>query len=422
MGAFRRNDSIVAKPLAVWLVTSGEPIGTDGDARLLRTGLQADALTARGVVVTWWTSRFDHASKQHRRGPDVLATATGATIRLLESRGYRQNVSVERLLDHRQAAASFHRRADREEVPDIVIASMPTIDLALAAVRYGRARGVPVLIDIRDLWPDVFVDRRARWTRIAVTPLLAYWRAQVAEICQGASGLMAPTREYLDWGLCHAERDLSPNDLVLPFSAPRTAEPNPGRWGWSPEVGPLFAFVGTVGWQFDFETLVRAFRELRNEGYRFRVVIAGDGERLQEVRRLAGDMPQIEMPGRLDRGDLYQVLAQAHVGLAPYQASENFARNIPNKVIEYFAFGMPVIAGLNGAVGAVLCEHGVGRSYSAGNHVDCLSILRSVVASPGEWSDMAERARRLFDLRYSQDVVAARLLAHVTAITSAART
>ena len=42
--------------MRIWLITVGEPLPTDGAERLLRAGILADMLSAKGHDVVFWTS------------------------------------------------------------------------------------------------------------------------------------------------------------------------------------------------------------------------------------------------------------------------------------------------------------------------------------------------------------------------------
>jgi hypothetical protein len=56
--------------MRVWLITVGEPLPLDGPGeRMLRTGILAAFLAARGHEVVWWSSSFDHVRKRQRSDP-----------------------------------------------------------------------------------------------------------------------------------------------------------------------------------------------------------------------------------------------------------------------------------------------------------------------------------------------------------------
>ena len=122
----------------LWLVTVGEPLPTDaGTPRLLRTGMLAERLLARGHTVDWWNSTFDHVAKRHRADRDTtVEVRQGYRFLLLHGPGYRRNVSLRRWANHRVIAAHLARFADiyRAAAP-IEIAERPRLR------RRGCARG-----------------------------------------------------------------------------------------------------------------------------------------------------------------------------------------------------------------------------------------------------------------------------------------
>src|SRR4030067_2188159 len=163
--------------MRVWLIPSGEPLPTDGsNERLFRTGVLAGFLVRRGHEVLWWTSAYDHMRKSHRVAEDTFVSlAENYRMAMLHSCGYRRNISLARLADHRGLARRFSALAPREPAPDVTLSSMPTIELSREAVRYARSRRIPVGLDIRDLWPDIFVDSVPVWgglpARLLLSPL-----------------------------------------------------------------------------------------------------------------------------------------------------------------------------------------------------------------------------------------------------------
>jgi len=81
----------------------------------------------------------------------------------LYSLKYKKNVSIERIINHHILAYKFSKLAELEVQPDVVLCSYPTIELSLVATKYGKRKNVPVIIDVRDLWPDNFLDMVPMW-------------------------------------------------------------------------------------------------------------------------------------------------------------------------------------------------------------------------------------------------------------------
>ena len=80
-------------------------------------------------------------------------------IYLLHSIGYTKNVSLRRFIDHVCVARKFDKYAREEPLPDIIVASLPTLDLSAKSVQFGDKHSIPVIVDLRDMWPDILLSR-----------------------------------------------------------------------------------------------------------------------------------------------------------------------------------------------------------------------------------------------------------------------
>ena len=166
--------------MKVWLIQTGEPLPIDGEnIRLFRAGMLAQLLASRGHSVVWWTSTFDHFTKKQRfRKDTVVDMSDRLRLRLLHGMPYKKNISLRRIANHRAIAKRFSKSAKREKKPDIILSSIPPIMPCVQAVKYGKKNDLPVVVETRDLWPDLFVDLFPGWTRwlfrIVLLPVYSY--------------------------------------------------------------------------------------------------------------------------------------------------------------------------------------------------------------------------------------------------------
>src|SRR2546425_947828 len=115
----------------------GEPLPTR-PVREMRTALLCRKLAARGHSVLWWASAFDHFAKQWLFTDDTRTRVdSGLEILALKGCGYQDNLSLRRLVDHRLIARKFRRLSKSESRPDLIVASMPSHDLAYEAAVYA---------------------------------------------------------------------------------------------------------------------------------------------------------------------------------------------------------------------------------------------------------------------------------------------
>jgi glycosyltransferase involved in cell wall biosynthesis len=107
--------------------------------------------------------------------------------------------------------------------------------------------------------------------------------------------------------------------------------------------GGLSARAGTL-------VLLEAMRLLAERGKRARVLLIGyfdddvfESKLLERIRDL-GLSANIELRGRMKHEDMAEALSEARVGVCPLQDIPKFRLNIPVKVFEYWACGLPVVA------------------------------------------------------------------------------
>jgi glycosyltransferase involved in cell wall biosynthesis len=96
--------------------------------------------------------------------------------------------------------------------------------------------------------------------------------------------------------------------------------------------------------------LLEAMRLLAARGQNTRLLLIGycdDGEverSLRERVTALGLSAQVEIMGRIRHNEMAQALGRARIGICPLQDIPKFRVNIPVKVFEYWACGLPVVA------------------------------------------------------------------------------
>jgi glycosyltransferase involved in cell wall biosynthesis len=398
------------RPRHFWLVCIGEPLPIDpGGERQLRMGVIARTLLDRGHQVTWWVSTFDHPYKRHRFAADTAVTVEPRyRLQLLHGSGYRTNVSLRRLLDHWQVARSFRRLAAGEPAPDLIFATVPTVELAAASASIGRARGIPVILDVRDLWPDALLDVLPNSLRplggIALRPMTR----QVRKALRTATGITAVSPSYLRWGLAHAGRPAGPADQVVPLGYPEPAggRPRPAEadallraMGVDP-ARRLIWFIGMFGHYYDLSTVIEAARRFRAEGRSdLQFVLSGSGHRDAEWRAAAAGLDNVVFTGWVTANQITALQWAAWAGLAAY--IPNAPQSLPNKLFEYMAGGLPVLSSLGEDARDLLARHDCGTTYRAGDAGDLMRVVKELLADEDHHARMAKNSREAFDRQYA---------------------
>ncbi len=408
-------------PINVWLLKEGEALPTDkGQQRLLRMGLIAEEFDKSGANIKWFASTFDHNLKKFRSDHTVeLPVNDHYSICLLHGRNYKKNLSAGRILHYRDERKQFGKLAEKMPVPDVIVAAMPNIDLALAAVEYGKKHNVPVFVDVRDLWPELYEDyfpKLKKLVHVAITP----FKRQLSYTLKNATGIFATSDKFLDWALGYAGREKCPNDNYYYVSYPDTnvelTDEDYKYWydmGLS-EDDTICCFFGQFGHAVNLEPVMYAALETAKKNPRIKYVICGMGEKLETYKQILGGAENVIFPGWVDRRQISALGKLSSVGLLSYRKNKNFEWSMPNKFCEYLALGLSVVVEPEGMMADLAKKHKIGFRYD--NESELAGHLLYLSEHPDEVAEMKVRARALYEKQFKADVVYAKLVEDVKRI------
>jgi glycosyltransferase involved in cell wall biosynthesis len=411
--------------LTIWILQTGEPLHLDpGDPRPMRAMNLANALVDAGHSVVVWSSAFSHQDRRHR-SRDVERTVISKNLeyRLVPSPGYARNISAARLWDHAMLALNLQRILQAEkQLPDACFVGYPPIETAAVMVGWLKKKGVPTLLDVKDQWPTLFLDSIPLSLRSIGRIALSPYYASAKRAMRDATGISAMAESFLEWTLLFAGRARSPQDVVIPLTSPRKelaqAELTAAREWWasrgvSDDGKPRVCFIGSHTRSFDFAPIAGAAKRLNDEHIDCDLVIAGDGDRSNDWRKAAADLPNVRFPGWINAAQTH-VLSDLCIGfLAPYIGSDDFERSVPNKVIDALSLGLPIITPLRGEVAELIESCAVGVRYGIDTDrslYDCLALLATDRALQER---MSRNALQLYEEHFSFQKVYGDAVAHL---------
>ena len=404
--------------MKIWVTEIGEPLPVESGVRLHRYGMLTKALSSYGHDVVWWTSSFSHAPKKHVCDDDWNTVVNGVTLRILKGPGYRKNVSYQRIRHQKHFANKFYKLAMGCDAPDLIISTVPTLEVAEIAVRFGNEHKITVIIDIRDEWPDELVDLAPKPLRgIARLLLYAYFK-RMEYICQNATGIVAVSKSYLDYGLSFAKRQLGSNDGVFPlgYSSNRIDEKKLAeakKWWMKQGVDEgafICCFFGTIGKFFNLETVIKAANILSKE-FQIQFVLCGDGSSLERYKKLASGTGSVIFPGWVDAPKIAALMEIANIGLAPYGSGTRMS--LPNKPFEYFAGGLPVVSSIQGELKQILTDNGCGLTYDPDSANSLSDALRRLHGDEDLRKSMARQAIHLSKEKFSIECISTQFNNHI---------
>jgi glycosyltransferase involved in cell wall biosynthesis len=392
--------------MRIWFLTINEPWPTDeGHPRLLRTGVMAQRYARQGDEIVWFNSSFYHARKIHRFDRTVIREVEPRlTIIGMYADAYRKNISVGRLLHNRQIGREFRKLLTQLPPPDAIVASMPLPELAYEASQYAKARNIPIVVDVRDLWPDIWLESAPRPLRpLAKLFLTPYYRL-LRRAINDSTAVSGLSESCVDWGLGLGSRARNIFDKALPLAYVQEELPAPviaeAERFWDaqgvtadPSVITV-CYFGIISRRYEFDTVFQALPRLNEaDRRRIRIVLCGDGERYEELKK-AASATGIIMPGWMDAAQIETLKRRSQIGLLPYPSSPDYTKSMPNKLFDYLTGGLPILTCLTGVTGDLVAQRGCGWLYP--NHdADALAAhLSRLVGSPAEIATAAANCRK----------------------------
>lgn len=412
----------------VWIFQTGEPLHIDyGNPRPMRAMNLANMLIEKGHSVVIWSSGFYHQEKRHRcHEVTTFQVSSKLIIRLIPSPGYQRNVGLGRIFDHAVLAMNLKKLLSTEtSLPDVAFVGYPPIEAAAVLTKWLANHSIPCVLDVKDQWPTFFLEAMPRVVRPIGRIILQPYFYLARRAMRDVSGLISMTDAFLQWAIKFSNRNIGSRDLVVPLTSPADQvtehELKLARQWWD-EFGVAndgrnrVCFVGSHSPAFDFLPIYEAARGFLSAGLDCEFVICGDGGVSAEVRKMMSALPNVRFPGWIDRAQI-QVLAERSIAwLAPYKNIDNFTLNLPNKIIDALALGLPILSPLQGEVERMIQEHRVGLTYGVGVGESLFSRIQTLIKDPCLQFEQSKNARQLFANKYLFDVVYDRLVEHLESL------
>jgi glycosyltransferase involved in cell wall biosynthesis len=419
--------------MKIWLLKASEPFPIPGheQERVFRMGYLAQTCVARGHQVTWFGSTFHHHRKIQLFPQDTtIQIAPRFKTVLLHGCDYHNNISFARIRNHRQIARKFMRLALQEtEPPEVILAALPTIEFSYESVRYGRLHNIPVVLDLRDMWPDIMVHSLPWLLRPLGRLCLEPSFRQTRFALERATAITGITEAFVDWGLRHGRRVRTDLDraFYLGFFPNQNSEATlqPAGQYWTERLGPVdrqpftACFLGgLVRKTAGLEAVIKAARQLHHQGCKFRLVIAGDGDRRCQLEASARDLPEVFFPGWIGSDQMQVLMKRSSVGLNPMLDRYDYLASINNKAIEYLSAGLPLITSPRQGVifSDLIVRHQCGEAYPRDDAGELAQILLNFSRNPTPLRQYSINCLRLFNQEFTGEKVYTQMAEHLECV------
>lgn len=305
---------------------------------------------------------------------------------------YRQELSFTTALS---AAAPFLGR------PDVVVSTSPMLSALLPAIANVRARKLPWVLWLHDLLPDGaaatgLLDEQGMVVSLARRLERAAYRT--------ADRIVVLSRSFTANLL---SKSVQKEKIELIYD-PATRVPQGSAERLRDGERLRILSMGNIGYSQGLTPVIQKFEASPELTKDASLIIAGTGVAAEEARaEIRSD--RVQMIGLVDDEHLEQELSQADVGLVT-QRYEGPEFNIPSKLMNFMAYGLPVLAVVDpgGEVAKIITEADAGWVIDSR---DLDALPGEIARIRGQKEEVIERsanARRYAAEHFTPDGFAAR--------------
>jgi len=292
---------------------------------------------------------------------------------------------------------------------EIIFATSTPLTIALPGVYAARCSRVPMVFEVRDLWPAVPIaigalnNPIAKWCALRLERFAYKNAAEIVALAPGMKQAIATTGyptdritvipngadDYIISGSDAAGRELR---HVTPWLRQRK----------------LVIYCGALGRANGVSYLALLAEQVRQLDPEIRFVVIGDGAEEELVRRTASNAGVLDetffMLGTMPKNDVARWLSASTMSTALFTGPRIIWKDATqNKFFDSLAAGKPIANNFDGWQCQIAEKEGVGVVLSATDLEAAARLLISKVSDSVWMKNAATNARRLASTRFSMD-------------------
>ncbi len=288
--------------------------------------------------------------------------------------------------------------------PHIIYSYHPPITVGMAASLVKIIRGVPLICDIQDLWPDTLkatnmVNNKKVLNLIDMVCAWVYKSStHIVVLSPGFKKLLIAR------GVAESKID------VIYNWADETKIQN--YLGVLPAIYPVnekfkVLFAGNIGKAQALDTLLQACEILDKKQSNIHFVVVGDGIELKSLKEqsLVKKLTNITFIPAVPMSEIGVFLSAADALLVHLNNDPLFEITIPSKTQAYMAAGKPILMGVKGDAANLIVSAKCGLFFEPKNAIELANNVLILASKPKvDLIEMGENAKNYYNMHLSVEV------------------
>ena len=302
--------------------------------------------------------------------------------------------------------SSYLFSVKRLSQPEIIIGTSPTFFAAMAALNAASRRKVPFVMEVRDLWPAIFVELGVL-TNKSIISVLERWEMWMYKRATKIVTVTEAFRQNLiDRGIPAEKVHTIPNgadtNYWIPQEKPAALSKKLGL-----ENKFIVLYIGTHGISQALHSVVNAAHLLKTET-NVHFLFVGAGADKEKLKQMSQDLAltNITFHDPVKKGEMNDFYALSDVCLIPLRDIPLFDTFIPSKMFEIMAMARPMIGSVRGEPADILRRSKSAAVVSPENSVELADAIRNLSESSDLCQEMGRNGREFVEAHYSRRALA----------------
>ncbi len=283
----------------------------------------------------------------------------------------------------------------------IHIHNMP--DFLIFSALMPKIMGTPLILDIHDLMPEVFISKYGEQSNRLILSLL---KLQEKLSCWLADEVIT-VNSICETNLIN--RGIPPGKIIVVHNYPNSAVFDRNLYlneCDSPREHFTLIYPGTLAPRYGLETVVRALPQLKTQIPEIRLLIFCQNtpykDELQQLADQLGVLSCIEMKPLIRNEEIPHQLIGADIGIYPAINDVHMSLATPTKVLEFSAMGIPIVSSRLRMVEEIFGDSAI-MFFEAQNVSQFTQCVMELYQSPTLRAKLTASAYQMFVQKFSWD-------------------
>jgi glycosyltransferase involved in cell wall biosynthesis len=299
---------------------------------------------------------------------------------------------------------------------DIVFATSTPLTVAVPALVNRFCRGIPFIFEVRDLQPRGIIAHGIVKNKLIIKALrwfekLTYFKSA------GIVALSIDMKGYIDKVTKDSAKTItvpncSDNELFKPLKGQERQKTRAQLGG---EDKFIIAHAGIMGKVNGLYRVIETASRIQDHR-EICFVLIGEGKEKPRLEQMVKNLKlnNIKFMEPLPKVELSRVLPAADVGMVSIDRMPHMQFNSANKFFDALACGLPVLLNYGGWQKEVLDKYNAGLGCDILNEDEFSENILTLLKDPNLRQTMGQNARRLAENEFDRDILAQKVLDHIS--------